>query len=78
MNGNPKVPLWSSPKTTAMGIVQLVAIAGFVVFKLLIVHQEIGEIEVALIFTGFTSALAAIFARDNNKSSEDVGVTDRF
>ena len=77
MNGN-RVPVWSSPQTTAVGVVQCILMVAFVLYKLLVAKQPLDEVDIALVFTQLSVSLTAIFARDNNKSSEDVGVTDRY
>lgn len=59
-------------KTTLLGIGSLLGIAADVI-RALIDGDPLTNPDWTLVFAGATAAIGLIFARDNDKSSEDVG-----
>lgn len=65
-------PVVSSPKTTAAAISIVVLMAGYVAYEFFMGNPA--NIEWTAVATGLIGAIGFMFARDNDRSSEDVGI----
>ena len=65
-------PIFSSPKTSLAAVGIIVAMLGYVAFE--IANENMAGIEWSVVITALVTALGFFFARDSDKSSEDVGI----
>ena len=65
-------PVFSSPKTSLAAVAILVLAAGYVALE--VANGNIANIEWTAVASGVIAAIGFFFARDGDKSSEDVGL----
>lgn len=65
-------PVITSPKTTAAAIAIIVLMGGYVAYQFFMGYP--GDIEWSAVAASLIAAIGFLVARDNNKSSEDVGI----
>lgn len=65
-------PVVTSPKTTAAAIASIVLMLGYVAYEWF--SGNVANIQWEIVASGLIAAAGFFFARDNDKSSEDVGI----
>ena len=66
-------PVFSSPKTTWAAIAILISTAGYVIYEVTF-GSGLGAVDFAGVIAGLSAAVGFFFARDGDRSSEDVGI----